>query len=158
MGAGDGYWRSGTCARSGHQLRGGGISVQFDFRALGADLIDPGSESLGQSARVREYERRGVLVDQVNNPAFDVWPDGVLIGLRIVQNLRVRITRGRRCGRGQVLNRNNDADLDHLLAWRVDYFNGCGSAEVQRNLLDRIDRCGQTDALSGPCEKLIKAL
>ena len=92
-----------------------------------------------------------MLVDQGQQSDLDVGPDGVLVGLGSSKPPRADHPESSVPGEAKSLNRTTTLTSDHLLAWRVDYFHGCGSADKQCNLLDRIDSRGQTDALSGPC-------
>ena len=65
-----------------------------------------------------------MFADEVDYPAFNMWPNRVLVRLGIIEDFCMRIAGNRRSGCRQVLDGDNNADLDDLLARRIDDLDG----------------------------------
>ncbi len=153
------WWaRASTCgappddAGLRHHLRRGTRDVEW--RALGAlpgDLVEPGAEPLGQPPRVGEHQGRPVREDQVGDPLLDMRPHRGVPGARLAAGgLRQR---------GEVLHRDDDAELDPLVGGRPDHLDVAGrAAEEARDLVDRADRRRQADPLGPAAEQGVEAL
>ncbi len=82
--AGLGHHLRGGAASGGRACRGPGHLDRLDVRGrpLRRDLVEPGRQPLGQPSGVGEDDRRGVLLDQVDDALLDVRPDAARYGRR----------------------------------------------------------------------------
>jgi hypothetical protein len=139
-------------ARSG--LRGhlgGGVCLPFEGEAgpLRGQLVELRGEPLGQLAGVDEDDRRPVLLDEVEHPLLDVWPDGTGLAVLIVPGGGYL---------GHVLHRDGDPYLDHLRGRRLHHGDRPAPGQEGRHLLHRPDRRRQPDALRRTLQQRVQPL
>lgn len=140
-------------ARAAHQLgRGVGLLQGLAGRPLVGDLVQPVAQTLGQTTRVGEHDRRAVRLDEVGDPLLDVRPDGGL--------LRALLAVG---GRGpaqlsQVLHRDHHGEVELLARRRLDDLHLALRREIARHLVHGAHRRGEADTPGGLRQQLVEAL
>jgi hypothetical protein len=131
--------------------------------SFGREVVQPSAQSLGQPPRVGEDDGRPVTLNQVKDPLLDMRPDRVLPGrvaLRLIPaagalfaSTALRASPVQLLAALQVahvLDRDDDRQIQPLIAWRRHDSDRQRATEERRNLFWRPDGRREPDALSGP--------
>jgi hypothetical protein len=131
-------------------------SHRFCFCPRRGDLVEPGTEPLGEASGVGEHDRRPVCRDELVNPLLHRRPDRrspVSIAAFKLLACRLLFVEA-----GHVLDRHLDGHLDRLGRYRVHHLDRSRPAEEPRDLLERSHRGRQPDSLSWLRQEAIESL